>query len=115
MSECGKRPWETHYQVAETTIVAETPELRVLEITLGAGESVPWHLHRHVADRCYCLAGSIAVAMRKPEAEMRLGPGESCLVPTGRVHRALNAAPGPSRFVLVQGPGEYDFVPVPVG
>ncbi len=44
---------------------------------------------------------------------MRLAPGESCLVPKGRVHRALNPAPGTSRFVLVQGPGEYDFVPVP--
>ena len=114
MTDSDKRPWETQYRVAETKIVAESTDLRVLEITLDAGEAVPWHLHRHVDDHFYCLAGSIAVVTRKPDAETRLVPGESCLVPIGRAHRAANAADGPSRFVLVQGPGEYDFVPLPV-
>ncbi len=53
MTDREKRPWETQYQVAETKIVAETPDLRVLEITLDIGEAVPWHLHRHVDDHFY--------------------------------------------------------------
>ncbi|MDP6953949.1 MAG: cupin domain-containing protein [Alphaproteobacteria bacterium] len=114
MSESAKRPWETEYRVAETKIVAETPDLRVLEITLDAGEAVPWHLHRNVDDRFYCLAGAIAVLTRKPDEEFHLGPGDTCLVPTGRAHEVRNAAAEhPSRFLIVQGPGEYDFVPVP--
>ena len=51
------RPWENQFSVARIDIVEETPTLRVLEMTLQAGEKVPWHWHTNVHDRFYCLAG----------------------------------------------------------
>lgn len=114
MTDAATRPWETHYRITDTTIVAETPDLRVLDITLGPGEAVPWHVHGQVDDIFYCLAGAIEVATRKAEQTHALAPGASCRIPNGRAHRVTNvAAAGASRFVLVQGPGKYDFVPVP--
>ncbi len=34
------RPWETEYTIEDTTVIAETPDLRVLRITLAAGEAI---------------------------------------------------------------------------
>lgn len=113
-TEAAPRPWETHYQITDTTIVAETPDLRVLDITLGPGEEVPWHVHSQVDDIFYCLSGTIEILTRKPEATHAVPAGETCRIPHGRAHRVTNAAPeGASRFVLVQGPGTYDYVPLP--
>ena len=115
MTDAATRPWETHYQITDTTIVAETLDLRVLEITLGPGEEVPWHVHSKVDDTFYCLTGAIDILTRKPEETHALIPGQSCRVPRGRGHRVVNAAPADatSRFVLIQGPGAYDYVPLP--
>ena len=41
----GKR---SIYEVADYEIVAETPELRMVMITLAAGQEVPWHWHTNV-------------------------------------------------------------------
>ncbi len=114
MTDAATRPWESHYTITDTTIIAETPDLRVLELTLGPGEEVPWHVHSQVDDRFYCLAGAIEVLTRKPDETQALEAGASCRVPHGRAHRVVNAAPADatSRFVLVQGPGKYDFVPL---
>ncbi|MFP6758464.1 MAG: cupin domain-containing protein [Alphaproteobacteria bacterium] len=106
------RPWTSHYTVKATVIVAETADLRTLEITLGPGEAVPWHFHRQVEDIFYCLAGGIAVLTRGPEEDTRLRPGETCRVAARRPHRVNNTADTDSRFLIIQGPGKYDFVPV---
>jgi mannose-6-phosphate isomerase-like protein (cupin superfamily) len=111
MAEGSERRSEAPYQVRKTTIVAMSPELRVSELALADGEEVPWHFHHHVDDVFYCLSGGIKVALRAPEEEISLEPGQSCRVPSGRVHRAVNSKPGLSRYLLVQGPGAYDFVP----
>jgi len=115
MTDAATRPWETHYQITDTTVIAETPDLRVLEITLGPGEEVPWHVHSQVDDIFYCLSGAIEVLTRKPEETHALPVGASCRIPHGRGHRVVNAAPdgATSRFVLIQGPGTYDYVPLP--
>ena len=106
------RPWTSHYTVKATVIVAETADLRTLEITLGPGEEVPWHFHHQVEGIFYCLAGGIAVLTRGPDADAQLQPGETCRVAARRPHRVINTADADSRFILVQGPGLYDFVPV---
>ena len=114
MPNASPRPWETEYTITDTSIVAETADLRVLEITLGPGEEVPWHVHSQVDDIFYCLAGALEIYTRKPEATHALAPGETCRIPHGRGHRVVNAAPeGNTRFLLVQGPGTYDYVLLP--
>ena len=108
----GNRPWESEYTVEDTTIVAETPELRVLTITLGEGESIPWHYHSNVTDSFFCLEGDLVVETRAPRDKFALRAGARCEVPPRRAHHALNGGAGRCRFLLVQGTGEYDFVKV---
>ena len=89
----------------KTPIVAQTPDLRVVEYVLEPGDSLDWHHHTEVADRFYCLEGAIAVTLRDPAATRRLRPDDTLTIPGGIVHRSANAAPGISRYLLVQGSG----------
>jgi len=106
------RPWETHYTVAGTRIVAETPDLRVVEITLAEGEQVPWHYHSTIADHFFCLEGDLTIETRAPRARHALGPGAECLIPAKTAHVVTNGGNGVCRFLLVQGIGAYDYLPV---
>lgn len=103
-------PSAGRYRVKRTEIRAETADMRVVEITLAPGEEVPWHHHSRVDDLFYGLAGTVAVITRAPAAETRLAPGDTTRVPAMRAHRVANAGAGDARFLLVQGPGGYDFV-----
>ena len=63
--------------------IAQTSDVRIVEYTLTAGDSHPWHHHSEVTDRIYCLEELIGVDIRKPARQLRLQPGESCEVPVG--------------------------------
>ena len=106
------RPWETQYTVEDTTVIAETPDLRVLTITLAAGEAIPWHYHSTVTDTFFCLEGALEIESRAPRASHALGPGDTCAVEPKTAHLVSNAGAGRCRFLLIQGIGTYDFVPV---
>jgi quercetin dioxygenase-like cupin family protein len=93
-------------------VVVQTADVRVVEYAPEPGERHPWHYHSQVLDRFYCLEGLIGVELRSPAQEVLLHPGETCVVPSGIVHRVGNAASGVSRYLLVQGIGRYDFVTV---
>ena len=103
---------ELPYDVAAVDIVAEGPGLIVSEITLSPGQEVPWHFHNQVSDTFYGLIGCITVRF-DDSGEARLTPGESVTVPAGIPHRVSNESDGVSRFLIVQGIGEYDFIPTP--
>ena len=91
-------------------VIAQTPEVRIVEYTLNPGDSHPWHHHTQVTDRIYCLEGLIGVDTREPAQQFRLRPGESCEVPVGRIHHVSNPAVGTSRYLLVQALGKYDYI-----
>lgn len=91
-------------------VVAQTADVRIVEYTLNAGDSHPWHRHSNVTDRIYCLEGQIGVDMREPDRELRLQPGESCEVPVGTVHHVSNPGAGTGRYLLVQALGTYDYI-----
>ena len=112
MTQTTTRPWEAHYTVEDTTVRAETEELRVLEITLAPGEAVPWHYHTNITDRFYCLEGLLKVETRAPRAEHALAPGQTCAVANKTAHLVTNGGEARCRFLIVQGVGDYDFVPV---
>lgn len=112
MSDTTTRPWESHYEVEDTTIVAEAPELRVVRITLAPGQVVPWHWHSEIRDTFFCLEGAMTVETRAPRHEYRLAPGDECAVEPKTAHIVRNTGPGRCRFAVVQGPGVYDFHPV---
>lgn len=106
------RPWRSQFSVADITIVEETPDLRVLHMTLDRGELVPWHWHSEIYDRFYCLAGEVEIESRAPKAIHRLRPGDDCAMPPKVAHEVRNIAEGSSRILLVQGVGRYDYHPV---
>jgi quercetin dioxygenase-like cupin family protein len=107
MSEPASRPR------TQSKVVAESPEIRVVEFTLQAGEALPWHFHSEITDRFYCLEGEIAVEFDSPVRTTILHPGESLSIEPKTVHRPRNTASGISRYLLVQGVGRYDFITAP--
>jgi len=98
------------YKVDAVDIVAELPELIVSEITLSPGQEVPWHYHNRVTDTFYCLSGCTAIRFGDSSAA-KLRPGESVSVPSNTPHQVECEGNESCRFLIVQGIGEYDFVP----
>lgn len=96
-------------------ILLQTSDVRVRVMALAAGAATDWHRHSQVSDQMVCLEGRIRVELQGPESELlQLKPGNRCLVPVGRVHRVANAGSETARYLLVQGVGTYDFIPVAV-
>jgi quercetin dioxygenase-like cupin family protein len=103
----SRRP--TEYAVADYEVLAETPDLRMVAITLGPGQEVPWHWHSNVSDRFFCMRGPVVVETRVPREIFELAAGESCVVPAKRAHRVTGKNDGPCKFGVLQGIGRYDF------
>lgn len=110
MDQQQREPTKALTADGKARIVAQTPDLRVVEYVLQAGDALSWHHHSEVTDRFYGLEGLIIVEVRAPAQQIHLHPGETCTVSPGTVHRSVNAAAGVSRYLLVQGGGRYDFV-----
>ncbi|WNJ98620.1 cupin domain-containing protein [Thalassospiraceae bacterium LMO-JJ14] len=106
------RPWQNKFEVANVDVVAETPALRVIELTLKPGECVPWHAHPENADIFYPIAGSIDIHEKMPETVTRIGVGETHTVPARRAHLVHNPTDAVIRFLNIQGPGAYDYLPI---
>ena len=100
------------YEIAGHETLAETPELRMVVLTLAAGQEVPWHWHSNVADRFFCMEGPMVVETRAPREIFELQPGGTCVVPAKRAHRVTGKNGGPCKFGVLQGVGVYDFNPV---
>lgn len=116
MSERERRrnlePWNDTFSVADVSIVAQTPELRVLELTVEPGEAVPWHAHPETADIFYCIEGAIDVHEKAPNDVHRLRVGDTHTTPARRPHLVHNPTESVSRFLNIQGPGVYDYLPL---
>ena len=100
------------YELADRELVAEGADLRVQVLTLAAGQCVPWHYHSEITDAFVCLEGPMVVETRAPRNEYLLTPGQRCAVPPRTAHYVHGQADGPCKFLIVQGVGVYDFVPV---
>ena len=106
------RPWEDQFSVEQIVIVEETPQLRVLHMTLEVGEKVPWHWHSEIRDRFYCLAGTVEVESRAPSSLHTLSSGDTCVMDPLVAHEVRNIGESPAELILVQGVGAYDYHPV---
>ncbi len=100
------------YEVAGREVVAEGSDLRVQVLTLAAGQRVPWHYHSEISDSFVCLEGQVMVETRAPRATYVLLPGERCTVGPKTAHSVRGKDDGPCKFMIVQGVGAYDFVPI---
>ena len=91
---------------------AERPGFRITELQLSPTQQVPWHCHSHIQDTFYVLAGQLRLFLREPQEEVRLGPGETYTVRPRRQHLVTNGGEVSVTFLVLQGIGEYDYVPL---
>jgi quercetin dioxygenase-like cupin family protein len=100
------------YEVERRQTHAERPGFRINELQISPTQKVPWHYHSNVQDTFYVLAGNIRIFMREPKEEVRLGPGDTLSVAPRRPHLVTNGGDTSATFLVLQGIGEYDFVPL---
>src|SRR5206468_13041871 len=100
------------YTIAGRELVAEGTDLRVQVLTLAAGQCVRGITTPRLATASFALRGPMVVETRAPRHVYRLVPGERCAVPPKTAHYVHGEADGPCKFLIVQGVGVYDFVPV---
>jgi len=91
---------------------ADRPGFRIAEIRLSSTQRVPWHHHSNIEDTFYVLGGRIRITLQHPDEQIELGVGQSWgPVRAGRHHLVTNAGTDPATFLVLQGMGDYDFVP----
>jgi quercetin dioxygenase-like cupin family protein len=100
------------YEVERRAYHLERPGFRISEMTLSPTQSVPWHYHSHISDTFYVIEGDLRLFLQQPKEDVRLGPGESYRVAPGRPHLVTNAGDAAMTILVLQGVGEYDYVPL---
>lgn len=100
------------YKVERRTYHAVRPGFRIGELQLSPTQKVPWHLHSQIQDTFYVIEGRIQLSLREPDEEVQLGPGETYCVRAGRPHLVANGGDSSVTFLVLQGIGEYDYVPL---
>ena len=100
------------YEVERRTEHAARPGFRITELQISSTQKVPWHYHSNVRDTFYVIEGNLRLFLREPKEEVKLGPGDSYSVAPLRPHLVTNAGEVSVTFLVLQGIGEYDFVPL---
>jgi quercetin dioxygenase-like cupin family protein len=100
------------YEVERRAEHAQRPGFRIAELQISATQQVPWHYHSNVQDTFYVIEGHLRLFLREPKEEVRLGPGDSYCVRPRRPHLVTNAGEASATFLVLQGIGDYDFVPL---
>lgn len=100
------------YEVERRATHAARPGFRVSELQLSPTQKVPWHYHTRISDTFYVLEGQMRLFLQEPKEEVRLAPGESFVAAPGRPHLVTNGGTTSLTFLIMQGIGEYDYVPL---
>ncbi len=100
------------YEVEHRATHAARPGFRINELKISPKQKVPWHYHNNVSDTFYVVEGAIRIFMQQPKEEMRLAVGQTYTVPARRPHLVANGGESSATFLVLQGMGEYDFVPL---
>ncbi|NUP02922.1 MAG: cupin domain-containing protein [Nonomuraea sp.] len=82
--------------------LADGDRLSVIEERMPPGTAEVWHLHHGARQFFYVLDGR--AALRTPEREVALGPGEGVEVPRGLPHQLANPSGDELRFLVVSTP-----------
>lgn len=100
------------YEVERRQTHAARPGFRINELQISPTQQVPWHYHSNIQDAYYVLAGTIRIFLQDPKENVTLQPGETYSIPPRRPHLVTNAGDVSATFLILQGLGEYDFVPL---
>ncbi len=93
-------------------ILTGNPSTGISELQIGPRQQVPWHYHSTIQDTFYVLEGRLRLFLRDPKEEIRLEPGETYTVRPRRAHLVTNGGETSAVFLVLQGLGEYDYVPL---
>jgi quercetin dioxygenase-like cupin family protein len=58
------------------------------------------------------IEGQLRLFLREPKEEIRLRPGDTYSVRARRPHLVANGGDASATFLVLQGIGEYDFIPL---
>jgi quercetin dioxygenase-like cupin family protein len=83
-------------------ILAELPELEVLDLRFGPGFEVPPHSHEDHVDSFYVLEGEAEFTLG--DEVVSAGPGTWVAAPVGAVHGFRNAGDGELRVLNIHAP-----------
>jgi mannose-6-phosphate isomerase-like protein (cupin superfamily) len=100
------------YEFERREYHAARPGFRITELQIGPKQKVPWHYHNNVHDTFYVLSGLIRIFLQDPKEDVRLSPGQTFTAPPKRPHLVTNAGETSAVFFVLQGTGEYDFIPL---
>jgi len=100
------------YEVERRAQHAARPGFRITELQLSPTQKVPWHTHSNVSDTFYVLEGDMRLFLQDPKEEVKLKPGEVYAVRPKRPHLVTNGGKTSLTFLVLQGVGDYDFVPL---
>ena len=100
------------YEVERRACHLERPGFRINELQISPTQNVPWHYHSNIRDTFYVIEGHLRIFLREPKEEVRLGPGDIYPVEPRRPHLVTNGGDRSTTFLVLQGVGEYDYVPL---
>jgi mannose-6-phosphate isomerase-like protein (cupin superfamily) len=100
------------YEVERRARYAERPGFRISELQISPTQKVPWHCHSNIQDTFYIIEGQVRLFLREPKEEVRLGPRNTYSVRPRRPHLVTNGGNNSATFLVLQGVGEYDYVPL---
>lgn len=100
------------YQVKQRETLAEVPGLRVRLLALLKGQSVPWHYHSATTDTFFCMRGPMRILTREPVLSHTLYAGDTLAISPGTPHYVEGVTSAGCQFMIIQGVGKYDYVPV---
>ena len=100
------------YEVERRAVHVSRPGFRISELQISPSQTVPWHYHSNIQDTFYVIEGRLRLFLREPKEEIRLEPGDTYSVRPQRPHLVANGGEVSATFLVLQGIGEYDFVPL---
>lgn len=100
------------YEVERRARHAARPGFHISELQLSPTQTVPWHFHTNISDTFYVLDGEMRLFLQDPKQEVRLKPGETFTAAAGRPHLVTNPGQTSLTFLVLQGMGDYDYVPM---
>ena len=100
------------YEVERRARHCVRPGFHISELQLSPTQTVPWHFHTNISDTFYVLVGQMRLFLQNPKEDVWLKPGQTFTAAPGRPHLVTNAGKTSLTFLVLQGMGEYDYVPL---
>ena len=89
--------------------IISTEFARVAEYSISPETNGIQHYHNEVDEELYCLSGSLRIRVLG-RVDKALKTGDKIEIPVGVTHSVHNDAGNSSRYLVIQGNGEYDFI-----